>query len=126
MLEGCRTIVARGTVVIGMLSLAAATTFGQSPAAAHQQGPKLHLSDAPPDQQVEVLTYCNGIYRVITKEGTPVEYGEFDLRFKTDSGPDGPAPGTPVLINAGMRDDRGFVIFFAPGEISAFIKSKCQ
>ncbi len=126
MLKGCGTIVVRGTVVIGLLGLAAAATFGQSPAAAHQQGPKLHLSDAPPDQQVEALTYCNGMYRVITKEGTPVEYGEFDLRFETDAGPDGPAPGTPVLINAGMRDDRGFVIFFAPGEISAFIKSKCQ
>jgi cytochrome c len=61
----------------------------------------------------------------MTKEGAPVEYPEFDLRFKTDSTPDGPPPGTPVVINAGMKGDRGFVIFSIPGEISAFIEAKC-
>ncbi len=50
---------------------------------------------------------------------------EFDLRFKTDASPDGPPPGTPVVINAGMKGDRGFVIFSAPSEIGAFIKTKC-
>ncbi len=103
----------------------AVSGVGIGSAFAHQQGPKLHLADAPPDQQVETITYCSGTYRVITKDGAPLDYPEFDLRFKTDSGPDGPALGTPVVINAGMRDDRGFVIFFAPSEISAFIKSKC-
>ena len=92
---------------------------------AHQQGKKLHLADAPADQQVEAITYCKGFYQVTTKEGSPVEYREFDLRFKTDGGPDGPAPGTPVVTRAGMRGDRGFVIFFAPGEISPFIKTEC-
>ncbi len=96
-----------------------------SPAAAHQQGQKLHLADAPADQQVEAITYCNGTYRVTTKEGAPVEYPEFDLRFKTDSTPNGPPSGTPVVINAGMKGDRGFVIFSIPGEISAFIEAKC-
>ena len=95
-----------------------ASGLAMGTALAHQQGKKLHLADAPPDQQVEVITYCNGVYRVTTKEGSPVEYREFDLRFKTDGGPDGPAPGTPVVTRAGMRGDRGFVIFFAPGEIS--------
>ena len=61
----------------------------------------------------------------MTKEGSAIEYPEFDLRFKTDSTPDGPPPGTPVVINAGMKGDRGFVVFSAPGEISAFIKPEC-
>ncbi len=99
--------------------------LGLGPAAAHQQGKKLHLADAPLDQQVEAINYCQGIYRVVTKQGEPVEYPEFDLRFKTDASPDGPPPGTPVVIMAGMKGDRGFVIFSAPSEISAFIKTKC-
>jgi len=92
---------------------------------AHQQGKKLHLADAPSDQRVEAITYCKGTYRVVTKGGSPIDFREFDLRFKTDGSADGPAPGTPVVIKAGMQGDRGFVIFSAPGEISAFIKTAC-
>lgn len=95
------------------------------PALAHQQGKKLHLADAPADQRVEAITYCKGKYRVVTKEGSPVDYREFDLRFKTDQSLDGPRPGAPVVIKAAMRGDRGFVIFSAPGEISTFIKTEC-
>ena len=98
---------------------------GMGTALAHQQGKKLHLSDAPADQRVEAITYCKGKYRVVTKEGSPVEYGEFDLRFKTDRSQNGPRPGAPVVIKAGMRGDRGFVIFSAPGAISTFIQTKC-
>ena len=96
-----------------------------APALAHQQGKKLHLADAPADQRVEAITYCKGKYRVVTKEGSPVDYREFDLRFKTDQSLDGPRPGAPVVIKAAMRGDRGFVIFSAPGEISTFIKTEC-
>ena len=94
-------------------------------ALAHQQGKKLHLADAPADQRIEAITYCKGTYRVVTEEGSPIEFREFDLRFKTDASADGPAPGTPVVIKAAMRGDRGFVIFSTPGEISAFIKTAC-
>ena len=99
--------------------------IGIGSAFAHQQGPKLHLTKAPLDQQVDAMTYCDGVYRVVTKEGSPVDFPEFDLRFKTDSSEHGPAPGTPVVINAGMRGNRGFVIFASPGEISAFIEAEC-
>ena len=94
-------------------------------ALAHQQGKRLHLADAPPDQRIEAITYCEGTYRVVTKEGAPIEYREFDLRFKTDGQADGPLPGAPVVIKAGMQGDRGFVIFASPDEISAFIKTDC-
>lgn len=98
---------------------------GIGSAFAHQQGSKLHLAEAPLDQQVDVITYCDGVYRMVTKEGSPIDYPEFDLRFKTDSSENGPAPGIPVVINAGMRGDRGFVVFASPGEISAFIEDEC-
>ncbi len=111
---------------VGILGVAASLILGLGPAGAHQVGPKLHLGDAPSDQRVDAITYCGGTYRVTTKGGSPIEYREFDLRFKTDSGPDGPPPGTPVVIKAGMRGDRAFVVFSAPGEISSFIKSECK
>ena len=99
--------------------------LGLSSAGAHQRGKKLHLTDAPLTQQVKAIGYCKGTYRVVTKGGSPVEYPEFDLRFKTDSSADGPAPGTPVVINAGMRGDRGFVIFSSPEDIVALLKTEC-
>ena len=110
---------------VGILGVAVALILTLGPAAAHQQGPKLHLGDAPSDQRVHAITFCGGTYQVTTKEGSSIEYREFDLRFKTDAGPDGPPPGTPVVIKAGMRGDRAFVVFSTPDEISAFIKSQC-
>ncbi len=99
--------------------------LGLGPATAHQQGKKLHLADAPLDHQVEAINYCQGVYRVVTKQGEPVEYPEFDLRFKTDSSGEGPKPGTAVLINAGMRGDRGFVIFSSPEVLTTYLKTSC-
>ncbi len=99
--------------------------LGLGPSTAHQQGKRLHLADAPLDQQVEAISYCQGVYRVVTKQGEPVEYPEFDLRFKTDSSKDGPNPGTAVLINAGMRGDRGFVIFSSPEVLMIYLKTSC-
>ncbi len=119
------TMVVAAAVLAGVMGATAVLVLGHEPAVAHQQGQKLHLVDAPPDQQVEAITYCSGTYRVMTKKGSAIEYPEFDLRFKTDSTSDGPPPGNPVVINAGMRGDRGFVVFSAPGEISAFIKPEC-
>ncbi len=116
---------AEGNIMRKLVIFLVASGVGLATAFAHQQGPKRHLEEAPPDQQVAAITYCSGTYRVVTKEGSPLEYRVFDLRFKTDSSPDGPPPGTPVVLNAGMRGDRGFVIFSAPGEISAFIKAEC-
>ena len=94
-------------------------------ALAHQQGKKLHVSEAPADQRVEAITYCKGTYRVTTRAGFPIEYPEFDFRLKTDGSSDGPAPRTPVVINAGMQGDRGLVVFSSPGGISPYIKATC-
>ncbi len=101
--------------------IAFVVALGLGPASAHQQGKKLHLADAPLDQQVEAINYCQGVYRVATKQGEPVAYPEFDLRFKTDTSENGPKPGTAVLINAGMRGDRGFVIFASPEVLTSYL-----
>ncbi len=116
-------------MLMKFIQIAAVISFvvalGLGPATAHQRGKKLHLADAPLDQQVEAINYCRGVYRVETKQGKPVEYPEFDLRFKTDSSKDGPKPGTAILIKAGMRGDRGFVIFSSPEVLTTYLKTSC-
>ena len=54
-----------------------------------------------------------------------MQFKEFDLRFKTDASPNGPHAKMPVLIKAGMGDDRAFVIFSDPGEMAIFVKKTC-
>jgi cytochrome c len=43
----------------------------------------------------------------------------------TNSSPDGPANGAPVIMPAGMLGDRAAVIFAAPEEITKMIDPRC-
>jgi cytochrome c len=83
------------------------------------------LSSLSPDRQVVSLRYCESVYHVTTAEGDALEFAEFNLRFKTDGSEMGPPQGTPALLPASMMGDRGFVIFAAPQEVSAFIENEC-
>jgi cytochrome c len=76
-------------------------------------------------QQVASIRYCGDTYHLTTAAGEALPFWEFNLRFKTDSSDKGPHPGRPVLVPASMMGDRAFVIFAAPGEISASIEAKC-
>lgn len=89
------------------------------------EGRILDLKQAPPDHQIGVIGYCNGRYEVKLKDGSTRQFREFDLRFKTDSSPNGPKPGTPTLIRAGMMGDRAFVVFSGFEEMKEFIKKVC-
>ena len=62
-----KTLAAASVLAIGLGGLWTGTAL------AHQQGKKMHLADAPADQQVEAITYCKGTYRVITKAGSPID-----------------------------------------------------
>ncbi|RZI40449.1 cytochrome c family protein [Herbaspirillum sp. HC18] len=86
---------------------------------------RLDLRNAPPEGRVTALSYCGDTYTVKTADEKTQKVWEFNLRFKTDSSQDGPLPGKPVIVGAGMQGDRAAVIFAAPGEISAFIKPAC-
>ena len=88
-------------------------------------GRKLNLKSAPPEGQVTSIQHCGDTYTVTTADGRTNKVWEFNLRLKTDSSPDGPAPGMPVIVGAGMRGDRASVIFTSPGEISTAIKETC-
>ena len=44
-----------------LVTFLVASGLAMGTAFAHQQGKKLHLADAPPDQQVEAIAYCDGV-----------------------------------------------------------------
>jgi cytochrome c len=89
------------------------------------RGPDPNLKRLTADVQVQAISYCGDVYRVTTADGSTREFQERNLRFKTDSGPDGPERGAPAILPAGMLGDRASVIFAAPEDISALIKTRC-
>ncbi|MGH7351535.1 MAG: hypothetical protein ACREJJ_04080 [Candidatus Methylomirabilales bacterium] len=98
--------------------------IGTGVAGAHE-GRIVDLKAVPPDHQVEGVNYCKGTYRLKLKDGSTTDFKEFNLRFKTDSGPTGPNPGAPVLIPAGMAGDRAFLVFADLDEMKTALKKTC-
>lgn len=113
-------------VLVGLFSfLAMSFTTGTILAhEGHNSSTTINLKILPSSQRVESIRYCNGTYEVVLQDKSVVKYKEFDLRFKTDSGPNGPSPETPVIIPAGMQGDRVFVIFSGPDGFT-LIKKTC-
>jgi cytochrome c len=83
------------------------------------------LKMASPVATVASIRHCGDSYFVTNAKGQTSAFWEFNLRFKTDSSPSGPAPGKPVLVAQGMQGDRAQVVFSAPAEISSFIRQGC-
>ena len=106
------------------LILVALALLGAGVAGAHE-GRIVDLKAVSPDHQVEGVNYCKGTYRLKFKDGSTSDFKEFDLRFKTDSGPTGPNPGAPVLIPAGMAGDRAFLVFADLDEMKTALKKAC-
>ena len=88
-------------------------------------GKRLDLKTAPPEGQVTSIKHCRDTYTITTADGKNSKIWEFNLRLKTDSSSDGPSPGKPVVVGAGMQGDRASLIFASPTEISAAIKAYC-
>lgn len=107
-----------------VMIICSALALGIGVALAHE-GKIVNLKTAPPDHQVAAVGYCQGRYEVKLKDGSTRQLQEFDLRFKTDSEPNGPQPAAPVLVPAGMVGDRAFVIFADPEDMKAFLKKTC-
>jgi cytochrome c len=75
--------------------------------------------------QVTAIRGCGDGYRVTTADGKTHVFWEFNLRFKTDGSAEGPNPGHPVLLHAGMQGDRAAVVFSRFEEISTFVRRQC-
>jgi cytochrome c len=88
-------------------------------------GPEPKLKKLEPSNQVKSISYCRDTYRVTTADGKTRAFWERNLRFKTDSGKDGPEKGAPAITPAGMMGDRASVIFAAPEEINKMIEARC-
>jgi cytochrome c len=84
----------------------------------------MNLKRAGPARQVASIQYLDRHYHVTTVSGATVAFPEFNLRFKTDSGVNGPTKGAPVLIATSTGGDRAYLVFSEPGEISAMIATR--
>jgi cytochrome c len=84
-----------------------------------------NLKKLEPGQQVKAITHCRDTYRVTTADGKTRPIWERNLRFRTDSSPEGPEKGAPAITPAGMMGDRAAVIFAAPDEMEKMIESRC-
>jgi cytochrome c len=108
-----------------------ATVPGQAAEPSMSMGGMMGGGSAPnlrrlePAQRVQAIALCRDTYRVTTADGTFHEFWERNIRFKTDSSTEGPEPGTPAILGAGMMGDRVSIIFATPGEISAWIRPGC-
>ncbi|MGH8725919.1 MAG: c-type cytochrome [Burkholderiales bacterium] len=83
------------------------------------------LKKASPVETVASIRHCGDSYFVTNAKDQTRAFWEFNLRFKTDSSPSGPAPGKPVLVGQGMQGDRAQLVFSNPAEISRFIREGC-
>ena len=88
-------------------------------------GNVLNLKKLNPEGRVQAIGHCRDTYRVTTGDGKTRDFWERNLRFKTDASDDGPVPGAPAIVDAGMMGDRASVIFAKPDEISRFISEGC-
>lgn len=99
--------------------------LGSAYLASAHEGRIINLKNLEDDHIIKSIGYCRGSYTVTTATGKSHTFPEFNLRIKTDSGPNGPNPGKPVLIRAGMRGDRSFVIFASPSELQKYTLHGC-
>lgn len=83
------------------------------------------LKTLGPASRVFGITHCRDTYRLTMQNGVTLDFWERNLRFKTDTGPDGPRPGEPTLVTGGSQGDRAQLVFAGPQEISASIEPGC-
>lgn len=107
-------------------SSAAAAAGGQeAEGAATERTEALNLRTLAANNRITSLAYCGDSYTVTTENGETHRFWEFNLRFKTDGSANGPEPGRPVIIPAGMMGDRAFIVFAGPQEFGTFITLEC-
>lgn len=84
-----------------------------------------NLKKLDDEDRVKSISYCRDTYEVATADGKTRKFWERNLRLKTDSSEDGPQPGSPALVGAGMMGDRADIVFSSPDEIGKFVGKSC-
>ena len=85
----------------------------------------LDLKSAGAATTVAAIAYCGDTYTLKMGNGATIQFWERNLRLKTDSSPEGPTPGKPVLVPSGQQGDRSYLVFARPQEINDLIKPGC-
>jgi cytochrome c len=89
-------------------------------------GPRADLKKVGKERRVTAIRHCGDAYHVTTESGRTVPYWEFNLRFKTDSSPNGPERGKPVLAPQGMQGDRAQLVFSSLDDLKRFLVERCE
>ena len=113
-----------------MLAYLKALSEGKAPPAGGggmmAMGPRADLKKVGKEQRITAIRHCGDAYHVTTESGRTVPYWEFNLRFKTDSSPQGPDRGKPVLAPQGMQGDRAQVVFSSLDDLKRFLVERCE
>lgn len=64
-----------------------------------------NLKKLDPEDRVQAITHCRDTYKVSTADGKTRNFGERNLRFKTDVSEERPEKNGPALMPAGMMGD---------------------
>lgn len=117
---------ARGDLIAYLKAVSEGNGPSPKPGAPSVRAAFPDLRKPSPDVSVTAIRHCGESYWVSTASGRVIPYWEFNLRFKADSSARGPARGKPVMVGAASMGDRAQVVFSEPGEISKFIRTKCE
>ena len=84
------------------------------------------IGEGSPDNRITSIRHCGDSYIIETENGTTHPFWEKNVRLKIDSTETGPPEDTPVILGAGMRGDRVFVIFKNVADLSRLLVEECR
>jgi len=84
------------------------------------------LKDSPANARVVSARHCGDGYTIKTEDGKEVVLWEKNVRIKIDSVETGPPKGVAILLGAGMRGDRFFLIFSSLDELNRILSETCK
>lgn len=122
---GLKDVRQRADLVAFLKAVSAGQAPPTAPGGRMMAAARPDLKTLGPERRVRTIRHCGDGYHVTTEDGRTVPFWEFNLRFKTDSSPLGPARNRPVLLPVGMQGDRASIVFASPEEISRTMEAKC-
>jgi hypothetical protein len=77
----------------------------------------------PLDRQVAIVTLCRGQYDVTLRDGSHVQFAEYNLAFRLDTSPHGPAAA--VLVVSRRRPGRASIVFPSVPAMMSIVTRDC-
>ena len=124
--QGMQSARQRADVIAYLKVLAAGNPPPAAAGGMMAMGPRVDLKKVGKERRVTAIRHCGDAYHVTTESGRTIPYWEFNIRFKTDSSPNGPERGKPVLATQGMQGDRVQVVFSGLDDLKQFLVDRCE